>query len=88
MRAPSPRKVRADTEALRQWIEQDRAQRGIATVALTREDIEAIAEAVFQKLRRCNTERHRRRRLPCGRGSSVPVCWGSAVYGPERCTCG
>lgn len=57
------------------------------TVRLTAEDIEAIAEALFTKLRRVNTERVRRRRMPCGRGSSVPVCMGSAVYGPNGCTC-
>ena len=57
------------------------------TVRLTADDIEAIAEALFQKLRRVNTERVRRRRPPCGRGSSAPVCMGSAVYGPSGCTC-
>jgi hypothetical protein len=51
------------------------------------DDIAAIADAVFEKLKRRNTERRRRRRSPCGRGSSVPVCMGSAVYGPEGCTC-
>jgi hypothetical protein len=28
-----------------------------------------------------------RRRLPCGRGSSAPECWGSTIYGPEGCYC-
>lgn len=28
-----------------------------------------------------------RRRRPCGTGRSAPECYGSAVFGPERCTC-
>ena len=80
-------KVAADTEELRQWVARDRAERGIATVELTRENIEAIAEAVFRLLERRNTERVRRRRPPCGRGSSPPLCMGSAALGPNGCTC-
>lgn len=57
------------------------------TARLHPDDIEAIAEALFKRLRHVNTERVRRRRPPCGRGSSVPVCMGSAVYGPNGCTC-
>lgn len=74
------KKVAADTEELRQWGARER---GVVTIELTRENIEAIAEEVFKLLERRNTERIRRRRPPCGRGNSPPLCMGSAALGPR-----
>lgn len=68
-------------------FERWRTERGIVTFRLHPDDVEAVAEAVFEKLRRANTEKLRRGRRPCGVGNAVPRCMGSAALGPDGCTC-
>jgi hypothetical protein len=52
---------------------------------LSAEDVDAIAEAVVKKL--IARAPKKRKRPPCGRGSSAPNCYASAVHGWEACIC-
>lgn len=57
-------------------------------MSLSPEDLEAIRKVVREELDRLKSKHQkRRRRIPCGTGSSVPMCMGSVIHGPEGCYC-
>ena len=53
-------------------------------MTLTEARVRAI---VRDEIRKAQLPRSERSARPCGRGSAIPQCMGSAVRGPEYCVC-